>query len=94
MPTYRLAKELQWKLKYLVDNTTYSNHSSQEFLNIIKKTRIEEDDIMISFDVTALFTSLNIDLVKETMATLLDESGRLAPHNTNGINKDITMKLL
>eukprot|EP00061_Rhincodon_typus_P013431 g39804.t1 len=49
-PIYGLANELQQKLKYLVDNTTYSIHSSQEFLNMIKDIRIEEDKIMISFD--------------------------------------------
>eukprot|EP00061_Rhincodon_typus_P004471 g22684.t1 len=93
-PTYRLAKELQRKLKYLVDNTAHTIHSFQEFLNIIKDTRTEEDEIMISFDVTTLCTSVNIDLVKETIATLLDESGRQAPHNINSINKNSTLKLL
>eukprot|EP00061_Rhincodon_typus_P001251 g14173.t1 len=70
-PTYRLVKELQQNLKYLVDKTTHSIHSSHELLNIIKVIRIEEDEIMISFEVTALFTSINIDLAKETIATLL-----------------------
>eukprot|EP00061_Rhincodon_typus_P015068 g42537.t1 len=65
-----------------------------EFVNIVKETRIEEDEIMISFDVTALFTSINIDPAKETIATLLDESGGQAPHDINGINKDSALKLL
>eukprot|EP00061_Rhincodon_typus_P016289 g44421.t1 len=93
-PTYRLAKELQQKLKYSVANTTHSIHSSQEFFNIIKDTRIEEDEMMRSFIVTALFTSINIDIDKGTIATLLDESSKQAPQDTNTINKDTTMKLL
>ncbi|XP_048467072.1 syntaxin-8 [Rhincodon typus] len=50
--------------------------------------------VMTSFDVTALFTSINIDLAKETVATLQDESSRQAPQDTNNINKDTTMKRL
>eukprot|EP00061_Rhincodon_typus_P002538 g17835.t1 len=75
-----------------MDNTIHSIHSSQEFLNI-KDTGIEENWMMISFDVTALFTSINIDLAKETIATLLDKSSRRTTQDTN-INKDTTMKLL
>eukprot|EP00061_Rhincodon_typus_P008049 g30312.t1 len=91
---YRPAKELHWNLKYLVDKTIHSTHSSQEFLNIIEDTRMEEDQTMISFNITALFTSINIDPAKETIAILLDKSGRQASHNTNSVNKTNTLKLL
>eukprot|EP00061_Rhincodon_typus_P014806 g42108.t1 len=86
----RLTEEIQQTIRQTIVPTL----SRKEFLNIIKDTRIEEDEIMVSFDITALFTSTNIDLAKETIATLLDKSGRQAPNDTNSIIKDSTLKLL
>eukprot|EP00061_Rhincodon_typus_P018352 g47495.t1 len=92
--TYRLAKKLQRRLKHLVDGSNHSIHSAQEFLNIIKDTRIDEEKINVSFNVTALFTSINIPLAKETLASLLDRPGIQTPNNINTISKDGTFKLL
>eukprot|EP00061_Rhincodon_typus_P012994 g39079.t1 len=43
--TYGLVKELQRKLKHLIDSLNHSIHSAQQFLNI-KYTSIDEDEIM------------------------------------------------
>eukprot|EP00061_Rhincodon_typus_P008086 g30386.t1 len=93
-PTYRLAKELQGGLKHLVDSSNHFIHSAQEFFNIVKDTRIDEDEIMVSLDVTALFTSINIPLAKETLASLLDRPGIQTLNITNTVSKDSTLKLL
>ncbi|XP_059498080.1 uncharacterized protein LOC132207173 isoform X1 [Stegostoma tigrinum] len=93
-PTYRLAKELHQRLKHRVEDSRHSIHSSQEFLNTIKSTKIEEDETMVSFDVTALFTSININLAKETLTTLVEEPKTHTPDTTNLISKDKIIKLV
>eukprot|EP00061_Rhincodon_typus_P007424 g29105.t1 len=62
---------------------------SQEFLKSLKDIRIDEDEIMVSFDVATLFTSIDIPLAKETLATLLKERD---PSDT--ISTDNMLKLL
>ncbi|XP_059509911.1 telomerase reverse transcriptase-like [Stegostoma tigrinum] len=49
---------------------------------------------MVSFDVTALFTSININLAKETLTTLLEEPKTHTPDTTNLISKDNIIKLV
>eukprot|EP00061_Rhincodon_typus_P002899 g18772.t1 len=66
-PSHKLAK------KHLVDRSPHSIHSTQDFLNTLKNIKICDNEIMVSFDVTALFTSIAIPLAKETLATLLEE---------------------
>eukprot|EP00061_Rhincodon_typus_P011393 g36359.t1 len=47
-----LSVSLLWlvALKHLIDGSNCSIHSAQEFLNLIKNSRIDEDKIMVSFD--------------------------------------------
>eukprot|EP00061_Rhincodon_typus_P003970 g21434.t1 len=59
-PSHRLATELQRRLRHLVNKSPHSIHSAQECLNSIKDIRIDDEETMISFDVTALFTSIDI----------------------------------
>ncbi|XP_059500135.1 uncharacterized protein LOC132209322 [Stegostoma tigrinum] len=93
-PTYRLAKELHQRLKHLVEDSHHSIRSTQEFPNTINNTKIVEDEIMVSFDVTALFTSININLAKETLTTLLEEPKTHTPDTTSLISKDNIIKLV
>eukprot|EP00061_Rhincodon_typus_P004871 g23636.t1 len=76
-PTHKLTKDLQQRLKHLVDGSSHSIHSTQQLLNNLKNFKINANEIMVSFDVTALFTSINISLAKETLATLLDTAETL-----------------
>ncbi|XP_059495631.1 uncharacterized protein LOC125446408 isoform X2 [Stegostoma tigrinum] len=90
----QISKELHQRLKHLVEDSHHSIRSTQEFLNTIKDTKIEEDEIMVSFDVTALFTSININLAKETLTTLLEEPKTHTPDTTNLTSKDNIIKLV
>eukprot|EP00061_Rhincodon_typus_P007290 g28845.t1 len=53
--------------------------------------KISDDKIMVSLDATALFTSNDIPLTKETMATLLEKA---ATQTSSSISNDYILNLL
>ena len=58
--TYGVAKELARILKHLTGNTIHHVNNSKEFADDMKKTRLEEGECIISYDVSALFTSIPV----------------------------------
>ncbi|CAH8821584.1 unnamed protein product, partial [Trichobilharzia szidati] len=71
-PTYNLSKELYRRLKHLTKSCDHSIQSATQFLEKIKGIEIDSQEIMVSFDVTALYTSIGLKLAKETMEQLLN----------------------
>ena len=70
-PTYSLAKFLWRKLKFLIDGSEYSISCADQALEKLKQVHIEDDEIMISFDVVSLFTSINLDIALDSIKQLL-----------------------
>lgn len=56
--TYGLAKHLAKLLKPLVGKTQHHIKNSKHLVDMIHNLRIEDDEVMTSFDVSALFTSV------------------------------------
>nr|VZI50919.1 unnamed protein product [Spirometra erinaceieuropaei] len=70
-PTYGLAKWLFRRLKFLTAESDTTVSSSAQFLEKLKGVSIHPNEIMVSFDVTSLFTSIPQDLAIETIELLL-----------------------
>ncbi|XP_071440799.1 uncharacterized protein [Hetaerina americana] len=68
-PTYRLSKYLASSLQPHVGNTPSFVKNSAHFIEILKGVTISKNDIMVSFDVSSLFTNVpiqdSVDTVKE-----------------------------
>ena len=60
-PTYNLAKYLAEILKPLVENSEHHVVNSKEFIAKIEQSKLDEDEILVSFDVVSLFTNVPID---------------------------------
>ena len=60
-PTYRLSKELARILTPLAGHTESHVNNSAHFAQKIQDTILEEDDVMVSFDVISLFTRVLVD---------------------------------
>lgn len=64
VPIYDVAKE-PWRLlkllKLLIGESNHSINNAQQFLAKIKHIMTEEDYVMLSFDVTALFTLIDLN---------------------------------
>ncbi|BHF62483.1 hypothetical protein SprV_0301040100 [Sparganum proliferum] len=71
-PTYNLAKWLFGKLRSLTSNAATTVCSAAQFLERLKGIRLSEDEVMVSFDVTALFTSIPQCLAVQTVSDLLE----------------------
>ena len=69
---YNLARFLADLLSPLVGKSPHHIQNSQDFVEQIKDLKLEEDEILISYDVTALFTSVPVDgaivVVKDRLA--------------------------
>nr|VZI36042.1 unnamed protein product [Spirometra erinaceieuropaei] len=72
-PTYGLAKWLFQRLKFRTSDSNTTDSPSTQFLEKLKGVSLLPSDVMISFDVTPLFTSIPQDLAVETIELLLRE---------------------
>nr|VZI09945.1 unnamed protein product [Spirometra erinaceieuropaei] len=70
-PKYGLAKWLFRRLKFLTAESDTTVSSSAQFLEKLKGVSIHPNEVMVSFDVTSLFTSIPQDLAIETIELLL-----------------------
>ncbi|BHF66593.1 hypothetical protein SprV_0200961500 [Sparganum proliferum] len=72
-PTHGLAKWLFRRLKFLTSDSNTTVSLSTQFLEKLKGVSLLPSDVMVSFDVTSLFTSIPQDLAVETIELLLRE---------------------
>jgi len=64
-PTYNLSKEIARFLQPLVGNTAHHVRNAIEFTDEVKTMIVQEDEVMVSFDVVLLLTKIPVELVLE-----------------------------
>lgn len=60
-PTYRIAKWLVSEFSKLPQNNTHCIGNNLELISVLQKENIEIGEIMVSFDVTALYPSIQLN---------------------------------
>ena len=80
--TYQTAKELSRILKPLVGRSKHHIHNNQDFLQDLKSIQLTSDEVMMSFDVKALFTSVPIEPALKIIEKLLKEDHSLQSRTT------------
>ena len=83
--TYQTAKELSRILKPLVGKSRHHIQNNQDFVEDLKSIKISPDEVMMSFDVKALFTSVPIELALKVIEKLLKEDNNLQSRTTMSI---------
>ena len=71
-PTYKLAKYLWRRLHPLTMNSQHSIDNAKQFLEKLSNIHLDVDDMMVSFDVTALFTSIDLHLAMDVTKELVE----------------------
>ncbi|XP_033110305.1 uncharacterized protein LOC117111499 [Anneissia japonica] len=90
-PTYHLARHLATLLNPLIGNTGHHVVNSKHFTDIIRELELEPPDILVSFDVESLFTSVPVDqaciLAKHKLEqdSTLQERTSLTPQDIYGL---------
>ena len=78
--TYDLSAHLAYILSPLTGKSDYTVTNSTHFVSTISHERIQENEVMVSFDVEALFTNMPIeDAVKATLCKIENDPS-LADH--------------
>ena len=90
--TYETSKELSRILKPLVGRSPHLVQNNQEFLKQLEDIQMGLDDIIMSYDVKALFTSVPIKPALKIIQKLLEEDHTL-PQRTTMTVKNITCLL-
>lgn len=70
-PTYDLAKYMAKKLSPLIGRTTSFVRDSSHFVEIIKDLRVEDTEVLVSFDVESLFTNVPVEECLSVIKDLL-----------------------
>ena len=83
--TYQTAKELSKILKPLVGRSRHHIQNNQDFLQDLKSIQLASDEVMMSFDVKALFTSVPIEPTLKIIEKLLKEDHSLQSRTTLSI---------
>ena len=91
-PTYELSKYLAMILHPLVKTSPHTINNANDFLTNIKDLKLEPDEIMISFDVVSLFTSIPLDTAKRITNEILTNNDSW--HSKTNLDKDDILELL
>ena len=84
--TYETSKELLRILKPLVGRSPHHVQNNQEFLKQLGDIKLGLDDIILSYDVKALFTHVSIRPALKIIQKLLEEDQTLPQRSTMTVN--------
>ncbi|XP_076038064.1 uncharacterized protein LOC143023429 [Oratosquilla oratoria] len=73
-PTYNWAANLSKRLRPLVTNSSHMLLNSEDFVNRIKGVKLDQGDVMVSFDVQSMFTLIPQGLAKRTLSKTMEET--------------------
>ena len=90
--SYGVSKELARVIKPLVGSTEHHVNNSKEFIEEIKKIKLEEGECITSYDVSALFTSIPIPSALDIINNKLQEDTDL--HNRTNMTTHNIIELL
>ena len=91
-PTYNLSKHLVKILPPLTGCSFSAVCNSKEFVSFIQTQQLEEDEVLVSFDLISLFTKVPTTLALEVVQQRLTSDGTLQERTS--LTVDDIMSLL
>ena len=89
--TYETAKELANIIKPLVGRSPHHVQNNMDFLENIKDIKLQPDECIMPYDVSALFTSIPIDPAIKTIKKHLAEDQDLSKRTSMTVNHIISL---
>ena len=89
--TYETAKELAKIIKPLVGRSPHHVQNNKDFLESIRNIKLQPDECIMSYDVSALFTSIPIDPAIKTIKKHLEEDKDLSKRTSMTVNHIICL---
>ena len=89
--TYETAKKLANISKPLVGKSIHHVHNNKDFLENIKDIKLQPDECIMSYDVSALFTSIPIDPAIKTIKKHLEEDQDLSKRTSMTVDHIISL---
>ena len=90
--TYKVSKYVGQILRPYVRQADSYINNTQDFLGVLQETDIDHDEIMVSFDIKSLFTSVPTIEAKTAIYTMLKEDNSLKERS--GLMVDVVAELL
>ena len=90
--TYRVAKELARIINPLTGNTIHHVNNCSEFADDIKKNKLDRGECIISYDVSALFTSIPVKSAIQIIKNKLEQDTKL--HKGTSMSNNNILELL
>ena len=90
--SYKLSKYLASVLKHLANETEYSVKNAQQFAEFVSNEEVAEDELVASFDVISLFTSIPIGMAIDIVQKKLEGSDDWKNHTQ--LTRDQILDLL
>jgi hypothetical protein len=79
-PCYAVAGFIQIILKPLAGNSEASMKNKDHFIQLLKPIELQDQDILVSFDVVSLFTNVQIEESLQVIETKLDTDQEKIEH--------------
>ena len=89
--TYETAKELAKIIKSLVGRSPHHVQNNKDFLESIRNIRLQPDECIMSYDVSALFTSIPIDPAIKIIQKHLEDYKDLSNRTSMTVNHIICL---
>ena len=89
--TYETAKELAKIIKPLVGRSPHHVQNNKDFLASIRNIKLQPGKCLMSYDVSALFTSIPIDPAIKTIKKHLEEDQELSKRTSMTVNHIICL---
>ena len=92
--TYQLALFVANILSPLIGKSKHHINNTQSFVEQIHDLQLEPDESLVSFDVSALFTSIPVDKTLDIVRELLNKDTTWRKDASESLDTDTVIKLL